>query len=131
MKLSQLKAKVYQLAEVSTIAQLKAKYEPLRALDMRYKASWEQALVIVQQQTDQFQSWLQNPPDEYQELFAEINEVSAAYTKTLAEAEQLGHEVLAMADSLDRSAAELQDTANQLKQGIAATQQSQKQAELN
>ncbi|MEL6470165.1 MAG: hypothetical protein AAFQ74_10590 [Cyanobacteria bacterium J06623_4] len=48
MKLSELKAAVYRLAQVDTTKQLKAKYKDIKPLDMRRKASWEKALVQLQ-----------------------------------------------------------------------------------
>jgi len=44
MKLAELKAAVYKLAQVETTKQLKAQYEDIKPLNMRYKVSWEKAL---------------------------------------------------------------------------------------
>ncbi len=44
MKLTELKAAVYQLAQVDDTRQLKAQYKAIKSLDLRYKVSWEKAL---------------------------------------------------------------------------------------
>lgn len=131
MKFEELKARVYQLAEVYSTRQLKAKYEEIRPLDMRRKLSWEKALTVVQPSPDEFQSWLNNPSAEYQELFAEIESVSQAYDQQSVEAKQLAKEVAEMADSLESIAQECQDEANQLQQEVKAARRIAKRAELN
>jgi len=131
MKLAELKAKVYELTGFSTARQLKAKYEVLKALDMRRKASWEKAFALVQQQPNEFEHWLKNPPDEYKELFAEIETTSEAYSNQLAKARQLGKAVISSADDLEALAEESQDEADCLKQEVEATRRIAKQARLN
>ncbi len=135
MKLSELKDNVYKQADVSTTAQLKQKYESVRALDMRYKASWEQALVIVQSidapDTNEFEAWLHNPPDEYKDLFAEIHQTEASYAEKLAQAKQLNANILSIADSLDNLAEESREQAKQLERELETAQQTKRQAELN
>lgn len=44
MGINDLKAKAYELAGVSTTQQLKAKYATIGALNLRLKASWQQAV---------------------------------------------------------------------------------------
>jgi hypothetical protein len=131
MKLGELKAKVYGLAEVKTTRQLKAKYEEIRALDMRRKASWETALTFLQQQQGELQDWIENPPEEYKELFAEIERVSEDYREKLIAAKRLDKEVITMADSLDELAAECQDEADNLKRELIVAKQVAKRANLN
>lgn len=131
MKFDELKAQVYELAEVSTTPQLKSKYEAVQSLDMRRKASWQQALTIVQNRQREFQDWLENPPDKYKELFTEIRLVSQSFDDKLVEAKQLAAEVNAIADSLEDLAQECQDEADSLKQEVKAAQRVAKQAELN
>jgi DNA-binding protein H-NS len=118
MKLSELKAKVYEFAAVSTTKALKAKYEELRSLDLRRKISWEKALTIVQKQQDKFETWLENPPEEYRELFAEIEEVSERFDRDLIKAEQLSKEVNSIADNLDTLAEDCRNEAAQLNREI-------------
>lgn len=131
MKLAELKAQVYELTGFSTTRQLKGKYEAIKALDMRCKASWEKALAVVQQQPDNFEHWLKNPPDEYKELFAEIGTTSEAYSNQLAKARQLGKAVISSADDLEAMAEESQDEADYLKQEVKAARRIAKQARLN
>jgi len=131
MKLVELKAKVYELARVSTTLQLKAKYEESKGLDMRRKLSWEKAFTIVQKHQDEFRKWLENPSHEYKELFAEIALVSEEYDKKLLKGKQLGQEVILMAESLEVLAEECQDEADNLKQEVKAARQIAKRAELN
>jgi predicted TIM-barrel fold metal-dependent hydrolase len=131
MKLDELRTKVYEVAQVSTTRQLKAKYEQIKALDMRRKASWEKALDVVQPPPDEFENWLANPPNEYEELFAEIETASEEYRQKLIETKKLGQEVAAMADDLDVLAAECQAEADVLKQEVQATRRVKRRAELN
>lgn len=131
MKFEELKARVYQLAEVNSTRQLKAKYEEIRPLDMRRKVSWEKAFTVVQPSSDDFQSWLNNPPAEYQELFAEIESVSQSYNQQSTEAKQLAKEMTETAGNLESIAQECQDEANQLQQEVKAARRIAKRAELN
>lgn len=131
MKLQDLRAQVYELAQVSTTQQLKAKYEEIRLLDMRCKISWEKALGRVQAQQNELKNWLENPPDEYKELFAEIQSSSKEFEQKLEEARQLHQEVNTVADSLEELANEYQNEAEHLNQEVKASRQSAKQARLN
>ena len=131
MKLDELKAKVYELTQVSTTRQLKAKYEAIKPLDLRRKISWEQALGLVQQQPDEFQHWLENPPSDYKELFAEIETVSESYRQKLTETQQLGQEVALIVTDLEVLAADCQAEADVLKQEVKVARQVKKRAELN
>ncbi|WP_189523528.1 hypothetical protein [Nostoc sp. PA-18-2419] len=42
-------------------------------------SSWEQILVIVKKQPSEFEDWLENPPEEYKDIFDEITEASQKY----------------------------------------------------
>lgn len=131
MKLDELKAKVYKLTGVSTTRQLKAKYEGIKALDMRRKISWEKTLTIVQTHQNEFEDWLENPPEDYKELFSEVEAVSEVYTKKLVEMKLLGREVVSIANNLEELAQECQDEAVYLKQEVKVARHTAKQAELN
>jgi prophage DNA circulation protein len=48
LKLSQLKQQAYRLAGVTTTGALKQKHEALSRLDMRYKASWERVIDVLE-----------------------------------------------------------------------------------
>ncbi|MBD2094259.1 hypothetical protein H6F90_03740 [Trichocoleus sp. FACHB-591] len=131
MKFQELKAKVYELAKVTTTQQLKVKYEEIKTLDMRRRASWEKALSVIQSQRNEFETWLENPPEEYKDLFAEIKGASQKYDQKSTEAEQLAQEVLLMANSFEALANECQDEAVQLEKEVEASRRIRKQAELN
>lgn len=131
MKFQELKAKVYELAEVNTTQQLKAKYAEFKTLDMRRKTSWEKALTAVQKQRSEFEDWLENPPEEYKDLFSEIVGASQKYAQKSLETKQLAQEVLSMANSLETLAEECQDEADQIKRDIKKSRRIVKQAELN
>lgn len=66
----------------------------------------------------EFEEWLKNPPEEYRELFAEINEASAAYDRKSAQIKELIQEINSMADSMEASASELQEEANDIRQQL-------------
>ncbi|MBD2095940.1 hypothetical protein H6F90_12355 [Trichocoleus sp. FACHB-591] len=131
MKHAELKAQVYKLAEVSTVQQLKAKHESLKALDMRRKVSWQEALVLVKTHQDEFQNWLANPPDEYKELFSEIDSTSQEYNRKVAEANQIAAELITIASDLEELAKEHQGEADSLKREVRAARRTSKHAELN
>lgn len=132
MKLQELRAQVYKLAGVNSTQQLKANYEEMRSLDMRRKISWEKALAIVQTPPpSEFQNWLKNPPDEYKELFAEIESTSKTFAQKRGEARQLHQAVTSMANSLEDLASECQDEADRLKQAVKAARRIAKQARMN
>ncbi|MBD2230011.1 hypothetical protein [Phormidium tenue] len=129
--IANLKAEVYALAQVTTTQQLKTKYEPLRALNFSFKASWEKALTLLADHTQDFQSWLANPPEEYKALFAEIETVSDSFDSKLGKTKQLGQEARAMAISLEHLAEEAQEDAEQLRQEAEIAYQAAQQANLN
>lgn len=131
MKLQELKAKVYELADVTTTKQLKAKYEEIKTLDMRRKTSWEKALTIIQKQQSEFEAWLENPPEEYKDLFLDIKEASQRYDQKSTETKQIAQEVLMMANSLEALADECQNEAAQLEKEVKVSRRVRKQAELN
>lgn len=131
MNLQKLKVTVYEIAAVSTIKQLKAKYEVLKSLDMRRKSSWEQALEIVQQHQTEFTSWLENPPDEYKELFAEIDRVAKDHDNELATLKQKQQAIISIADDLEALANEIQDEGDRLKSEVEQARRTSQQADWN
>uniref|UniRef100_B8HYY6 Uncharacterized protein n=1 Tax=Cyanothece sp. (strain PCC 7425 / ATCC 29141) TaxID=395961 RepID=B8HYY6_CYAP4 len=131
MKLDELKSKAYALSGTSNVRQLKDKYEDIRALDMRRKSSWEAAIVIIEKHQQEFQDWLANPPDEYKELFAEIDGVTKAYSEKVSEIEEISSELLAIGDELEAMAEDYEDQADQLIENLQLTRQVARQAELN
>ncbi|MCW5317156.1 hypothetical protein GTQ43_26100 [Nostoc sp. KVJ3] len=131
MKLQELKAKVYELAGVNNTKQLKAKNQEIKTLDMRLKTSWEKTLAILQKPQSEFEDWLEDPPEEYKDIFSEITEVSQKYDRKSAQTKQLAREVLSVANNLEELAGEYQDEADQIKQEIEITRRISKQARLN
>jgi len=129
--IAELKAKVYALAQVSTPQQLKAKYESLRALNFSFKASWEKAFNLLEANQKDFQSWLDNPPEEYKALFAEIETTSEEFSTKLKRAKQLGEEAQNMATSLEQLAQEAQNEAEQMRQEAEIAYRVAQQANLN
>lgn len=99
MKLHDLKTKVYQLAGVTTTGQLKARYADLQRLDMRCKASWQQALALIE---PAFEAWLAQPPEAYKALFDEIASLAQPAEATVTHP---------LADALLETASELEDLA--------------------
>ena len=131
MKLQELKAKVYELAGVNNTKQLKAKNKEIKTLDMRLKVSWEKTIAILQKPQSEFEDWLENPPEEYKDIFSEITEASQKYNQKSAQTKQLAQEVLSIANNLEELAEECQDEANKIKQEIKITRRISKQARLN
>ncbi|MBW4541472.1 MAG: hypothetical protein KME43_20365 [Myxacorys chilensis ATA2-1-KO14] len=131
MKLHELKTQVLELAEVETTQQLKAKCAALRSLDMRHKASWEKALCVLKPSDSEFQAWLENPPEEYREVFAEIDSTAKQFDQVLTQARQLGQDINAIAENLEESVADLEAEAEQLQQEIQVGRRIAKQAERN
>ncbi len=131
MKLQELKAKVYELAGVNNTKQLKAKIKDIKTLDMRLKASWQKTIAILQKPQSEFENWLENPPEEYKDIFSEITEVSQKYDRKSAQTKQLAQEVLSIANDLEELAEECQDEADQMKQEVKITRRISKQARLN
>ena len=134
MKLAELKAKVYELSGVTTTKQLKARYKDLKTLDLRCKDAWAKALAFLQSQQpkqDEFNHWLNNPPEEYQKLFGEIEDISKRYDQKREEVTQLGEEVIASADDLEKLAKECQEEAIALKREVKVARRIRKQAQLN
>ncbi|WP_392535157.1 hypothetical protein [Nostoc sp. C117] len=131
MKLQGLKAKVYELAGVNNTKQLKAKMQEIKTLDMRLKISWEKTIVILQKLQSEFEEWLENPPEEYKNIFSEITEASQKYDRKSAQKKQLALEVLSIANNLEELAEEFQDQAEKIKQEVKITRRISKQAKLN
>lgn len=129
--LGELKAEAYAIAQVSTPQQLKAKYTSLKALNFSFKTSWVKALSLLESNQKDFQSWLANPPEEYQALFAEIETTSKEFSTKLERAKQLGEDAQKMATSLEQIAQESQDESEQMWQEAKLAYRIAQQAKLN
>ncbi len=144
-KLSELKKEVYRVARVTTTQQLKAKYDSIKPLDMRYKASWEKALEQLNEpeavETDstelsaetqtEFEHWLTSPPDEYQYLFAEAEAAFTAIDDKLAKGKKLIKTAKAMVESLNEFAEASLEDSQQLAKITQRRHEDAKQADLN
>lgn len=126
-----LKTQVYALAEVSTTRELKRKYPALGVLHFSYRSSWQTALTLLQTYQPTFQAWLENPPEEYKALFAEIDSVSAAFDTTLEQAQRLGQNALQRVKDLEQLTQHAQVEAEDLKQEAEAAARIAQRADLN
>lgn len=131
MKLKELKIRVYDLAKVKSTKELKSKYTEFKTLDMRRKVSWETALKSLEKPDSNFEAWLENPPEEYKELFSEIQEVSKKYDQSLSKTKHLVQNIQSVANSLEVAAEELIDEATQLDRQNKIAHEVNEQAKLN
>jgi len=129
MKLSELKAKVYSLANVKTTQQLKKQYSEIRLLDLRRKDAWQKALSIVE--APEFEAWLENPPEEYRELFEQTEQAFEEFDRQIAAAQQLSVEGNEIAEQLDELAQEYAAEADELQQTVKVARRNAKKAEQN
>ena len=139
MKLSDLKIEVYRIAEVETTRQLKARYAEIKPLDMRYKASWQKSLSLLQESKDKdlgekkpsFETWLSNPPEEYRALFAEAEVALDTFDEKIAKAKQLTQTLGTMAESLDEFAEASLEEVQHLAKAAQRAKEISEQANLN
>jgi hypothetical protein len=131
ISISDLKAEVYDLAQVVQTGELKAKYPSLSSLNFSFKSSWETALNLLQADRPDFQNWLKNPPEEYRDLFKDIESVSAEFGHKVEKAKHLGEDALAMAKSLEQLAEEAQAEAEHLRQEAETAARVARRANLN
>ena len=129
--LAELKRQVFDLAKVSNTKKLKATNADLRHLDFRRKASWRSALEVLQQAALTMAEWERNPPDEYKELFAEIDQATAAYSASIEQGLKLSSQLREAADDLEALAEELQQEAGELKAIEQASAQQRRARSLN
>ena len=129
--LADLKGQVLALAKVSSTKELKRTNVDLRHLDFRLKASWRSALDVLQQAAVAMAEWDQNPPEEYKELCAEIDQAAAAYSASIEQGLQLSSQLRDAADDLDALAGELQQEAEELKTVEQASRKQRRVRSLN
>lgn len=125
--MADLKRQVLALAQVASTKELKRTNVDLRHLDFRLKASWRSALEVLQQAAAAYPDWDSNPPEEYRELFAEIDQAAAAYSASMEQGLKLSSQLRDAADNLDALAGELQQEAEELK-AIEQTARRQRRA---
>lgn len=117
MKLSELKAIVYDQAQAKTPKELKAKYPSLKSLDFRRKQAWQTALKFLStlpppaEPNLTYEQWLAHPPPEYQELFATLDATSQAFDQHYANAQALNGELIQIANELESLSLELETKA--------------------
>jgi len=129
--ITDLKSEVYVLAQVAQTGELKAKYSSLSSLNFSFKSSWETALNLLQADRPDFQNWLKNPPEEYRDLFKDIESVSAEFSDKVKTAKHLGEDALDMAKSLEQLAEEAQAEAEELRQEAETSARVAQRANLN
>lgn len=129
--LADLKRQVLALAKVSSTKELKRANVDLRHLDFRLKASWRSALGVLEQADVAMAEWDRNPPEEYKELFAEIDHAAAAYSASIEQGLKLSSQLRDAADDLDALAGELQQEADELKTIEQATRKQRRARSLN
>jgi hypothetical protein len=129
--LADLKGQVLALAKVSSTKEIKRTNVDLRHLDFRLKASWRSALGVLRQAAIAMADWDRNPPEEYKELFAEIDQAAAAYSASIEQGLKLSSQLRDAADDLDALAGELQQDAEELKTIEQASRKQHRSRSLN
>ena len=129
--LADLKGQVLALAKVSSTKEIKRTNVDLRHLDFRLKASWRSALGVLEQAAVAMDEWDRNPPEEYKELFAEIDQAAAAYSASIEQGLKLSSQLRDAADDLEAVAGELQQEAEELKTIEQASRKQRRARSLN
>ena len=129
--LADLKRQVLSLAKVSSTKELKRANVDLRHLDFRLKASWRSALGVLEQAAVAMDEWDRNPPEEYKELFSEIDQAAAAYSASIEQGLKLSSQLRDAADDLEAVAGELQQEAEELKTIEQASRKQRRARSLN
>ena len=129
--LAELKRQVLVLAKVSSTQELKRTNVDLRHLDFRLKASWRSALEVLQQAGAAMAEWERNPPEDYKELFAEIDQAAAAYSAAIEQGLKLSSQLRDAADDLEALSGELQQEAEELKTIEQASRKQRRARSLN
>jgi hypothetical protein len=129
--LADLKRQVLALAKVSSTKELKRANVDLRHLDFRLKASWRSALGVLEQASVAMDEWNRNPPEEYKELFAEIDQAAAAYSASIEQGLKLSSQLRDAADDLEALSGELQQEAEELKTIEQASRKQRRARSLN
>ncbi len=117
-KLKELKSQVYRLACVGSTKALKSLRSEFISLDFRRISSWQLALVLLKDgSTEQtFEEWRSNPPEEYKELFSEINKVSRSYKKSIERGLNLSKTLRKSAEGMEEIAQDLSSEVDTLNQ---------------
>jgi hypothetical protein len=129
--LADLKRQVLALAQVSSTKELKRTHVDLSHLDFRLKLSWRSALEVLQQSAAAYPDWQANPPEEFKELFAEIDQATEAYGQSIDEGLKLSGQLKQAADDLEALSGELLEEANELKTIQQASRRQSRARQLN
>ena len=129
--LADLKGQVLALAKVSSTKEIKRTNVDLRHLDFRLKASWRSALGVLRQAAIAMAEWDRNPPEEYKELFAEIDQAAATYNASIEQGLKLSSQLRDAADDLEALSGELQQEAEELKTIEQASRKQRRARSLN
>jgi hypothetical protein len=129
--LADLKREVFALANVSSTKALKQTNVDLRHLDFRLKASWSSALQVLRQAAAAMAEWDRNPPDDYKELFAEIDLAVAARSASIDQGLKLSAQLRQAADDMEALSGELREEAEDLKAIDQAARQQRRARSLN
>ncbi|MCP9796077.1 hypothetical protein [Cyanobium sp. Lug-B] len=129
--INELKREVLTLAGVSSTRELKRTNQDLRHLDFRRTASWRTALEVLQQSAAAYPDWDAQPPEEFRELFAAIDEASEAYGQSIEEGLRLSAQLQKAADDLESLSGELLEEADELRTVQAASRRQARQRRLN
>lgn len=106
-KLAELKLRVYALAGVSSTRALKMAQPEFASLDFRRKSSWLQVQECLTQpcsESETFDHWLSDPPEEYRELFDQINSAASACQHGIDTLRKASHELRTAAEELEHQA---------------------------
>ena len=114
--LKDLKSDVYKLAGVNTTKKLKLLRSEFKSLDFRRKSNWEIALKTLSTtlSTKQFEDWRQNPPEEYKDLFYEIEDVSNSYNQSIEKGLKISKSIKEEAKDLQKTSDDLSNEAKKL-----------------
>lgn len=129
--ITELKREVLALAGVSSTRELKRSNRDLGHLDFRLKASWHSALEVLQQAAAAYPDWDTQPPEEFRELFAAIDQASEAYGQSIDEGLRLSAQLQKAADDLETLSSELLEEASELRTVQAASRRQARQRRLN
>lgn len=129
--LADLKREVLALAGVSSTRELKRTNQDLRHLDFRLKASWCTAREVLQRAAAAYPDWDTQPPEEFRELFAAIDQASEAYGQSIDEGLRLSARLQQAADDLESLSGELLEDAAELRTVQAASRRQARQRRLN
>ena len=131
LSLQELKAEVFALAGVSTTTALKKQNVDLAHLDFRRKSSWQAAADALRTTAQAIAEGKSQPPDDLRELFAEIDQASAAYGAAIDAGLELSRQVRQSADDLEALSAELLEDAAELRSQHQASRKQARQRQLN